>query len=86
MVGDHTEPWRIPLGEAGVLEFFQGLLEKLGDAEEDAELRLNALKIVGNACAEKGILHHLWPLCCDGMGENVWLMMTVPQQMPTESV
>lgn len=42
--------WREPLGAAGVLAFFQELLP---DAT-DTTLVLNALRILGNACADKG--------------------------------
>ncbi|CCX31971.1 armadillo-type protein [Pyronema domesticum] len=43
------EPWRIPIGEAGILEFFQSLIETVSDES----LKLNCLRIMGNACAEK---------------------------------
>ena len=46
------EQWRIPIGEAEILDFFQTLLPKA----TDPTLALNALKIVGNACADKGEL------------------------------
>ncbi|TGZ83355.1 hypothetical protein EX30DRAFT_394574 [Ascodesmis nigricans] len=50
-IASREESWRIPFGESGILEFFQSLLPELKD--EDGELRLNALKILGNSCSDK---------------------------------
>jgi hypothetical protein len=47
-----AEAWRIPLGESGVLSFFQSLIS----TSTEPTLTLNALKILGNSCAEKGTL------------------------------
>ncbi|KAI5782614.1 armadillo-type protein [Geopyxis carbonaria] len=47
-IASRDETWRVALGESGILEFFQSLLP----ASSEPTLTLNALKILGNACAE----------------------------------
>ncbi len=52
---DRTAVWRLPLGESGVLDFFIGLL-----AREDLRqpLKVQALRIIGNSCADTGRACH----------------------------
>lgn len=45
------ERWRIPIGDSGILGFFQSLIAR---TTTEPTLALNSLKIVGNSCAEKG--------------------------------
>jgi len=62
-----TEGWRIPFGESGVLGFFQWVIP----TAKEPNLRLNALKIVGNACAEKGMLFTVVPWRGMGVDKEV---------------
>ena len=46
--------WRIPCREAGVLEFF---LEIIDTEEVDFDLSSQTLRLIGNACADTGLLN-----------------------------
>lgn len=53
--------WRIPCGKAGILDFF---LEIIITENVDFDLSSQALRLIGNACADTGLfdrylLHHL---------------------------
>ncbi|KAF8250964.1 ARM repeat-containing protein [Wilcoxina mikolae CBS 423.85] len=48
-IASRDEAWRIPIGDSGILDFFQSLIPTSGEPT----LTLNSLKIVGNVCAEK---------------------------------
>lgn len=45
--------WRIPFGEAGILDFFLGILAMDG---VEHNLKLHTLRLIGNACADTGML------------------------------
>ncbi|KAI0836532.1 ARM repeat-containing protein [Hypoxylon sp. FL0890] len=49
-IGSREEPWRIPLGRSGLLDFFLSLIR---DDELDLDLIAYALRIVGNSCADQ---------------------------------
>ena len=52
--------WRIPFGEAGILDFFLGIVAM--DKVEHS-LRLQALRLIGNSCADRGTyLAHSWTM------------------------
>ncbi|KAF8540611.1 armadillo-type protein [Trichophaea hybrida] len=48
-IASRDEAWRIPIGDSGILNFFQSLIP----TSSEPTLTLNSLKIVGNVCAEK---------------------------------
>ncbi|KAI1077915.1 armadillo-type protein [Whalleya microplaca] len=48
--GSRQEPWRIPYGESGILDFFIGILDT---ADLRPSLTVHTLRIIGNCCAEK---------------------------------
>lgn len=55
--GSDTASWRLPVGESGLLDFF--LSTDIFSAEGEAlplELKKQALRLMGNACAECGEL------------------------------
>lgn len=47
----HAENWRIPFGEAGILDIFLSIIatENISD-----DLCLHTLRFIGNACADRG--------------------------------
>lgn len=46
------EDWRLPIGESGILTFFHDLLVD-ETFSKHTPLKLNALKILGNSCADR---------------------------------
>lgn len=48
-----TVEWRIPFGEAGILDFFIGVLSANNIRHN---LLLNTLRLIGNTCADRGML------------------------------
>lgn len=46
-----VEKWRIPLGDSGILSFF---LQTLNTHVLEPELKIQILRLVGNACADTG--------------------------------
>ncbi|KAI5856677.1 ARM repeat-containing protein [Durotheca rogersii] len=48
--GSRQEPWRVALGESGLLDFFLSLV---GADESRPSLLTHALRIIGNSCADK---------------------------------
>lgn len=49
-----SETWRLPFGQSGILDFFLHLLTV---EKEDADLVAPSLRLIGNACADTGLLH-----------------------------
>ncbi|PQK16890.1 hypothetical protein BB8028_0007g00900 [Beauveria bassiana] len=47
--GSRDEAWRLPYGDSGILTFF---LEELAEEDITNKLKIHALRIVGNACAD----------------------------------
>ena len=45
------EPWRLPYGEASILDFY---LDLLAAEEIEHEWTSDALRLVGNSCADLG--------------------------------
>lgn len=49
--------WRIPFRQGGILDFF---LEVVATEDVSTDLNLEALRLIGNACANEGL--HLYTL------------------------
>lgn len=49
-------PWRIPFSESGILDFF---LEVIATDDVDLDLSSQTLRLIGNACADTGLLTHV---------------------------
>ena len=58
--------WRIPLGDAGLLDYVLDLITTDATSED---LRIQALRLLGNSCADTGMST---PLALR-MNSNVWL-------------
>lgn len=43
--------WRLPFGQAGILDFF---LELIATEEMDLAMEAQILRLIGNACADTG--------------------------------
>jgi hypothetical protein len=53
--------WRAPFGQSGVLKFFLDVIS-LKD-EVDSSLLLHSLRVIGNSCADTGIVGMLSFVC-----------------------
>ena len=51
-----TASWRIPFGQSGVLQFF---LQLIATPDMDKDLLFHSLRLIGNSCADTGILSAL---------------------------
>ena len=47
-----SEEWRSPFGESSILEFF---LELIASEDVNLQLRSQALRFIGNTCADTGL-------------------------------
>lgn len=54
--GSRDRRWRVPYGNSGLLDAF---LIIIGSADITTTLRVHALRLIGNSCADTGLLTHV---------------------------
>lgn len=62
----HKARWRVPFREGGILDFF---LEVIATEDVSTDLNLEALRLIGNACADEGLYTRL--LKCFGSTTHI---------------